>query len=62
MSVMGILRQLHDSFSCPRAPGVAVLARFPPKVHDGRLGSIVSGLETISWASRQRATEVHHLN
>jgi hypothetical protein len=27
-----------------------------------RLGSIVSGLETRSWASRQKATEMHHLN
>ena len=33
------------SFSCPRATGVAVSARFPPKVHDGP----DSAASDLSW-------------
>jgi hypothetical protein len=35
MSVMAILRQLRDRSVVRGVPGLAVLARFPPKVHDG---------------------------
>jgi hypothetical protein len=58
MSAMALLRQVMPSFSRPRATGVAVLARFPPKVHDGRTPQhrICCGI------SRLRVEAEGHLN